>query len=68
MHDPERLRELAGKCRERAKSTEDPETIELLRRWAVELADEADKAEWNANDPGDPEIVRTLFEGEDERG
>jgi hypothetical protein len=66
MHDPERLRDLARKCREHAKSTVDPEAIEQLRRWAVELADEADKAEWNANHPGDPDIVRTLFEVEDE--
>ena len=66
MHDPTKLRKLARRCRERAQSLADPDTIDLLRCWAVELADAADIAEWNAVDPGDPEITRILFEGEDE--
>lgn len=43
-----------------------PATVEQLRRWALELAEAADRAEWGAFDPGDPEITRTLFEIEDE--
>ncbi len=66
MHDPKKLRKLARKCRESAQSSTDPEAIEQLRCWAVELADAADLAEWNAVDPGDPEIIRMLFEGEDQ--
>jgi len=39
-----------------------PRSAEQLRRWAVELADAADHAEWNVNDPGAPGIARLLFE------
>jgi hypothetical protein len=62
MHDPKTLRELARKCRERAQSSANPASAEQLRRWAVELADAADHAEWNVNDPGAPGIARLLFE------
>jgi hypothetical protein len=66
MHDRTRLRELARRCRKSAGSSTDPATVEQLRRWALELAEAADRAEWGAFDPGDPEITRTLFEIEDE--
>jgi hypothetical protein len=62
MHDPTKLRELARRCRERAQSSANPAAAEQLRRWAVELADAADPAEWNAHDPGAPDITRLLFE------
>jgi hypothetical protein len=29
--------------------------------WAVELVDAADVAEWNANDPGNRDVTRTLL-------
>lgn len=58
MHDPTKLRELAHKCRERAQSSANPASAEQLQRWAVELADAADRAEWNVNDPGAPGIDR----------
>jgi hypothetical protein len=45
MHDPHELRNLSRECRERAKSSIEPEVIEQLRRWAVELADAADEIE-----------------------
>jgi hypothetical protein len=67
MYDPNTLRELARRCRERAKSSTDPVTIEQLRCWAAELADAADAVEWNANDPGDPDTARRLFAEKGER-
>jgi len=42
MTDPNHLREQARKCRVLAKTAIDPELIEQLRIWSVELADEAD--------------------------
>jgi hypothetical protein len=48
MHDPRSLREQARRCRALAKTAVEPEVIEQLRVWAVELAEEADKAEWRA--------------------
>ena len=62
MHDPRTLRKLARRCRERAEASTDPELTEQFRRWAVELADAADVAEWNENDPGDREPARKVFE------
>lgn len=62
MHSPNELRDLARKCRERANSATDPAIVEQLCDWAVELTDAADVAEWNLNNPRDPDIVRTLFE------
>jgi hypothetical protein len=50
MHDPNSLREQARKCRVLSKTTVEPEVIEQLRVWAVELAEEADQAEWRAFD------------------
>ena len=46
MHDPNSLREQARKCRVLSKTAVEPEVIEQLRVWAVELAEEADQAEW----------------------
>ena len=39
MQDPKDLREQARKCRVLAKIANDPEVIEQLRAWSVELAD-----------------------------
>ena len=48
MHDPISLRERARRCRALAKTAVEPEVIEQLRVWAVELAEEADQTEWHA--------------------
>jgi hypothetical protein len=48
MNDPNSLREQARRCRALSKSAVKPEVIEQLRVWAVELAKEADVAEWQA--------------------
>jgi hypothetical protein len=48
MHDPKSLREQARKCRALSKTAVEPEVIEQLRVWSVELAEEAEKAEWHA--------------------
>jgi len=45
MGDPQELRNLARKCRQLAETSIDPGVIEHLRRWAAELADEADAIE-----------------------
>jgi len=45
MRDPDHLREQAQKCRTLAKTAVEPELIEQLRLWSVELADEADAVE-----------------------
>jgi hypothetical protein len=39
------LQEQARKCRVLSKIAVEPEVIELLRAWSVELADEADTVE-----------------------
>ena len=46
MHDPNTLREQAGRCRVLSKTAVEPEVIEQLRLWSVELAEEADRLEW----------------------
>ena len=48
MHDPKSLREQSRRCRALSKSAVEPEVIEQLRVWAVELAEEADQADWRA--------------------
>jgi hypothetical protein len=48
MNDPRSLREQARRCRSLSKTALEPEVIEQLRVWAVELAEEADQAEWRA--------------------
>jgi hypothetical protein len=45
MHDPNSLREQARRCRALSKTAVEPEVIEQLRVWAVDLAEEADQAE-----------------------
>jgi hypothetical protein len=45
MRDLNVLREQARKCRVLAKTAIEPEVIEQLRVWSVELADEADAVE-----------------------
>ena len=45
MRDPHEVRDLARECRERAKTAIEPDVIDQLRLWAVELADEADDIE-----------------------
>ena len=45
MHDPNFLREQARRCRVLSKTAVEPEVIEQLRVWAVDLAEEADQAE-----------------------
>ena len=48
MHDPSSLREQARRCRALAKTAVEPEVIEQLRVWAVELVEDADELEWRA--------------------
>ena len=45
MKDADYLREQARKCRALSKTAIEPEVIEQLRVWSVELADEADTVE-----------------------
>ncbi len=45
MVDPNELRSLARTCRDLAKSALEPDTVDQLRLWAVELADVADAIE-----------------------
>ena len=46
MNDPTSLREQARKCRALSKTAVEPEVVEQLRVWSVELAEEADQVEW----------------------
>ena len=46
MHDPSSLREQARRCRVLSKTAVEPEVIEQLRVWAVELAEEAEQMDW----------------------
>ena len=48
MQDPQTLRDLAERCRKRAKVSVDREVIEQLYLWASELDDAADKIERRA--------------------
>jgi hypothetical protein len=48
MQDPKNLREQAQKCRALSKTAIEPDLIEQLRVWSVELADEADTVERRA--------------------
>ena len=56
MHDPNSLREQARKCRVLSRAAIEPEVIEQLRIWAVELAEEADQAEWRAAEEHEPTV------------
>jgi hypothetical protein len=53
MNDPKFLRDQAKRCRILSTLIAEPEVIEQLRVWSVELVEEADKVEWTAeeNDP-----------------
>jgi hypothetical protein len=53
MQDPSSLREQARNCRVLTKTAIEPEVIEQLRLWSVELAEEADEAEWRAAERDD---------------
>jgi hypothetical protein len=48
MHDANYLREQAQRCRALSKRAIEPDLIEQLRVWSVELADEADTVERRA--------------------
>lgn len=48
MKNPNLLREQAKRCRHLSKTAIEPEVIEQLRVWAVELAEEAEQTEWSA--------------------
>jgi hypothetical protein len=50
MRDPNHLREQARRCRALARTAIEPELIEQLRVWSVELADEADAVERRATE------------------
>jgi hypothetical protein len=53
MRDPQEARNLARECRERAKTAIEPDVIEQLQVWAVELADQADEIE-RRDESGEP--------------
>jgi hypothetical protein len=48
MTDANSLREQAKRCRNLSKTVIEPEVIEQLHIWEVELPEEADQAEWRA--------------------
>jgi len=50
MRDPNYLRDQEKRCRTLSKSAIEPDLIEQLRVWSVELADEADAVERQAVD------------------
>ena len=50
MHDPKFLRDQARRCRTLMKSTVEPDVIDQLRVWAIELAEEADEVERRADE------------------
>lgn len=57
MQDPNQLREQARRCRVLAKTAIEPEVIEQLRAWSVELADEADAAERRIAENRGPDLL-----------
>lgn len=58
MHDPKEFRDLARRCRERAKHSLNPDAVSQLRRWAAELADAADEIERATVEPADAAFSR----------
>jgi hypothetical protein len=48
VRDPNHLREQARRCRVLSKTAIEPNVIEQLRVWSVELVDEADTVERSA--------------------
>jgi hypothetical protein len=57
MKDPGSLREQARKCRVLSKTAIEPEVIEQLQVWSVELVEEAEQAEWRAAEREEETIV-----------
>ena len=55
MKDADYLREQARRGRTLSKAVIDPEVIEQLKVWAVDLADEADEAERRAIERREPD-------------
>jgi len=62
MLDPKHLREQARRCRGWSKTATEPDLIEQLRIWSVELADEANTAERHAVDGENHQIRASRFE------
>jgi len=56
MHDPKSLREQARRCSALSKTAVEPEVIEQLRVWAVDLVEEADQAEWGAAEEKEADV------------
>jgi hypothetical protein len=50
MHDPKFLRDRARRCRALMRSTVEPDVIEQLRVWAIDLTEEADEVERRADE------------------
>ena len=50
MQRAQSLREQAKRCRTLSRIISEPEVIEQLRVWEVELVEEADKVEWTAEE------------------
>ena len=48
MRNPNHLREQARRCRAMSKTAIEPDLIEQLRVWSIELVDEADTVERSA--------------------
>jgi hypothetical protein len=48
MKNPSLLREQAKRCRTLSETAVEPEVIEQLRVWEIELAEEAYQVEWRA--------------------
>jgi hypothetical protein len=57
MQDPNQLRNQVRRYRFLAKIAIEPEVIEQLRVWCVELADEADAAERRAAENQGPDLL-----------
>lgn len=51
MSVPQYFRELARRCLGLSKTALEPEVVEQMQVWAVELADEADQAERRESQP-----------------
>ena len=60
MRDPNQLREQARKCRNLAQTAIEPELIEQLRLWCVELADEAVTVERRAAESEQSRLSATV--------
>ena len=54
VRDAQYFREKARRCRALSNSAIEPEVIEQLRMWSVDLADEADEAERRATELCEP--------------